>query len=104
MTITVRPSHADPIPFSEELDEHTITALSGHHFTDTECEQEWCECCSTDDEPYDDVESPGMPRTVIDRHVESLELPAAEWDPAWGPAAQYLVTDLDCGHTLSRLC
>lgn len=63
-------------------------------------EQEWCEDCRFDDDPYDDMtglDVPGMPRDVVERTVEV--------DTSWGPDGPlYDVTYLACGHTLARRC
>ncbi|WP_181273546.1 hypothetical protein [Brevibacterium oceani] len=61
--------------------------------------QEWCDQCSHEEVPDDDVEA-GMPRDVVD---VSLEIDPG-WDEAWGQGPQYEVTHLACGHTLARLC
>lgn len=64
-------------------------------------EMEWCEDCAREDEPFEPVLSPGGPSLVVSRSVETWELPAADWDPAWGPAPVYDVTVLDCGHQIA---
>lgn len=63
-------------------------------------EQDWCDDCTYDDDPYSEIAGShalGMPRDVVERSIEV--------DTSQGPnGPEYEVTYLACGHTLAMRC
>jgi len=66
-----------------------------------EYDAEWCELCAPEDEPFDEEDSPGLPRDVVDVELVETGLDDDARDAGLIRGETYEVAHLSCGHTVA---